>query len=81
MEVQDLSFVGSTGGERSKPRLLNLQNLDPIPSYSSRDWACSYSSSGYETAMTPEIVTKSDSAGQFVRWAVFVNKTLFLAIP
>ena len=30
-EVQGISFVGCTGGEGSKPRLWNLQNLCPVP--------------------------------------------------
>jgi len=30
-EVQGISSVGYTGGEGSKPRLWNLQNLCPVP--------------------------------------------------
>jgi len=32
-EVQGISFVGYTGGEGSKLRLWNLQNLCPVPPY------------------------------------------------
>ena len=32
-EVQLLSFVCSTGGKGSKPRLWNIQNLGPVPPY------------------------------------------------
>ena len=32
-EGHTVSFVGSTGGEGSKPRLWNLQNLCPVPPY------------------------------------------------
>jgi len=35
-EVQGISSVGYTGGEGSKPRLWNLQNLCPVPPYAKR---------------------------------------------
>jgi len=34
VQVQGISSVGYAGGEGSKPRLWNLQNLCPVPRYS-----------------------------------------------